>query len=144
MLKAVSALFFSAALFSTAAHAVIQDQQWGNWFGTINVMEFEINGDNAIGERITLTCTGGHLAVAYSVPAEDYRVSSETGLAEPGLSINSRLYPPGEAAFEALKQAGERGQVKITSMGQNISKAFKTTGLQEALKDVTWQDCASR
>jgi len=144
MLKAVSALLFSAALFSTAAHAVIQDQQWGNWFGNINVMEFEINGDNAIGERITLTCTGGHLAVAYSVPAKDYRVSSETGLAEPGLSINSKLYPPGEAAFMALKQAGERGQIKITSMGQNISKAFKTAGLQEALKDVTWQDCASR
>lgn len=71
-------------------------------------------------------------------------MSSETGLAEPGLSINSRLYPPGEAAFMALKQASERGQVKITSMGQNISRAFKTAGLQEALKDVTWQDCASR
>lgn len=50
MLKAVSALLFSAALFSTAAHAVIQDQQWGSWFGNINAMEFEINGDNATGE----------------------------------------------------------------------------------------------
>lgn len=33
MLKTTSALLFSAALFSTTAHAVIQDQQWGNWFG---------------------------------------------------------------------------------------------------------------
>lgn len=144
MLKVTSALLFSTALFTPATHGVIQDQQWGNWFGNISAMEFEINGDNATGERITLTCTRGHLTVAYSVPAEDYRVSSETGLAEPGLNINSRPYPPGEAAFMALKQAGERGQVKITSMGQNISKAFKTAGLQEALKNVTWQDCTSR
>ena len=143
MWKSTSVLFFSAALFSTAAHAVIQDQQWGNWFGNISAMEFEINGDNAAGERITLSCTQGHLAIAYSVPTEDYRMSSDTGLAEPGLRINSRLYTPGEAAFMALKQAGDHGQVKITSMGQNISKAFKTAGLQEALKDVTWHDCTS-
>lgn len=43
MLKTTSTLLFSAALFSTTAHAVIQDQQWGNWFGNISAMEFEIN-----------------------------------------------------------------------------------------------------
>lgn len=106
-------------------------------------MEFEINADNSTGERITLTCTKGHLAVSYIVLAEDYRVSSESGLAEPGLSINSKLYPPGETAFMALKSAGECGQVKVTSMGQNLSKPFKTAGLAEALQDVSWQDCAA-
>jgi hypothetical protein len=43
MLKSTSALLFSAALFSTTAHAVIQEQQWHHWFGNISVMEFEIN-----------------------------------------------------------------------------------------------------
>ncbi|MBJ8787837.1 hypothetical protein I5399_14985, partial [Citrobacter freundii] len=83
MLKPPSALLFSAALFNTAAHAVIRDQQWGNWYGSISAMEFEINTQNASGEVLTLTCTSGKLAVAYSVPAEDYRVSSLTGVAEP-------------------------------------------------------------
>ncbi|AVX36251.1 hypothetical protein [Yersinia massiliensis] len=144
MLKSPSALLFSAALFSTASHAVILDQQWGSWFGTVSAMEFEINTDNASNERLTLTCTGGHLAVAYSVPAEDYRVSSETGLAEPGLNIDSKTYSLGEAAFMALKNSGDRGQVTVTSMGQNLSKSFKTSGLREALQDITWQDCVSR
>jgi hypothetical protein len=107
-------------------------------------MEFEINTDNASNERLTLTCTGGHLALAYSVPAEDYRVSSETGLAEPGLNIDSKTYSLGEAAFMALKNSGDRGQVTVTSMGQNLSKSFKTAGLREALQNVTWQDCVSR
>ncbi|WP_312585145.1 hypothetical protein [Atlantibacter sp.] len=144
MRKTMTALLASAALFNTAAHAAMEEQQWGNWFGNINIMELELNADNAKGERITLTCTGGHLAVAYSVPADDYRVSSETGLAEPGLSIDSKAYPLGEAAFTALKKAGESGQVRVTSMGQNMSKPFKTIGLQDALQDVTWQDCISR
>ncbi|WOJ30899.1 hypothetical protein R1917_00415 [Citrobacter koseri] len=144
MLKTASALLFSAALFSTTAHAVIQDQQWGSWFGNISAMELEINGDNATGERITLTCIGGHLGVAYSVPAEDYRVSSETNLTDPGLNIDSKTYSLGEAAFMALKNSGDRGQITVTSMGQNLSKSFKTAGLREALQDVTWQDCVSR
>ncbi|EAB8123143.1 TPA: hypothetical protein HHM78_004590 [Escherichia coli] len=67
MLKTTSALLFSAALFSTTAHAVIQDQQWGNWFGNISAMEFEINTQNNSGEVLTLTCTSGKLTVAYSV-----------------------------------------------------------------------------
>lgn len=54
MLKSPSALLFSAAVFSTASHAVILDQQWGSWFGTISAMEFEINTDNASNERLTL------------------------------------------------------------------------------------------
>ncbi|EPW8621476.1 MULTISPECIES: hypothetical protein [Enterobacteriaceae] len=144
MLKSPSALLFSAAVFSTASHAVILDQQWGSWFGTISAMEFEINTDNASNERLTLTCTGGHLALAYSVPAEDYRVSSENSLAEPGLNIESKTYSLGEAAFMALKNSGDRGQVTVTSMGQNLSKSFKTAGLREVLQDVNWQDCVSR
>jgi hypothetical protein len=71
-------------LYLFTAHAVIQEQQWHHWFGNISVMEFEINNlRTTAGEVLTLTCTGGTLALAYSVPAEDYRVSSLTGLAEP-------------------------------------------------------------
>jgi hypothetical protein len=52
MLKITSALFLSATLFTTAAHA-IQEQQWGNWFGNTSGMEFGINADNDVGERMT-------------------------------------------------------------------------------------------
>lgn len=141
MLKSPSALLFSAALFSTAAHAVIQEQQWHHWFGNISAMEFEINSQNSAGEVLTLTCTGGTLALAYSVPAEDYRVSSLTGLAEPGISINGTNHSLDETAFTALKSAGNNGVIKITSSNTAISKKFSTKGLNEALGDFTWQDC---
>jgi hypothetical protein len=94
---------------------------------------------NNSGEVLTLTCTGGTLALAYSVPAEDYRVSSLTGLAEPGISINGTNYSLDETAFTALKSAGKRCN-KITSSNTAISKKFSTKGLNEALGD-TWQDC---
>lgn len=144
MLKAASALLVSAALFSTAAHAVILDQQWGNWFGNISAMEFEINNQNASGEVLTLTCTSGKLAAAYSVPAEDYRVSSLTGLAEPGISINGTNYSLDETAFTALKSVGDKGVIKITSMNAAISKNFSAKGLNEALADTSWLDCIDR
>jgi hypothetical protein len=73
-------------------------------------------------EMLTLTCTGGTLALAYSVPAEDYRVSSLTGLAEPGISINGTNYSLDETAFTALKSAGNNGVIKITSSNTAISK----------------------
>lgn len=141
MLKAASVLLVSAALFSTAAQAVIQDQQWGNWFGNISVMEFEINNQNASGEVLTLTCTSGKLAAAYSVPAEDYRVSSLTGLAEPGIRINGTNHLLDETAFIALKATSEKDVIKMTSMNAAISKKFSAKGLEEALADATWQDC---
>lgn len=46
MFKVTSAHFLSATLFTTAAHATIQEQQWGNWFGNTSGMEFGINADN--------------------------------------------------------------------------------------------------
>lgn len=141
MLKTTSVLLFSAALFSTAAHAVIQEQQWGNWYGSISAMEFEINTQNIAGEVLTLTCTSGKLALAYSVPAEDYRVSSLAGLAEPGISVNGTSHSLDETAFTALKSAGDKGVIKITSMNSVISKKFSAKGLNEALADTSWQDC---
>lgn len=144
MLKVTSALFLSAALFTTAANAAIQEQQWGNWFGNTSGMEFGINADNDVGERITFTCTGGHLGITYSVPAKNYYVSSGAGLKEPGLNIDSTYYQLGEAAFMALKNTGDEGLLEVTEASKPLSRSFKTAGLQEALKEVTWQDCISR
>lgn len=104
-------------------------------------MEFEINTQNAAGEVLTLACGSGKLAVAYSVPAENYRLSSQAGLAEPGLSINGTNYPLDETAFTALKTAGEEGAVKVISTNAAISKKFSTKGLSSALEDISWQDC---
>ncbi|HEX4501628.1 MAG TPA: hypothetical protein VH187_10825 [Scandinavium sp.] len=144
MLKVTSALFLSATLFTTTSQAAIQEQQWGNWFGNTSGMEFSINADNDVGERITLTCTEGHLGITYSVPAKNYSISSGAGLKEPGLNINSTHYQLGEAAFMALKNTRDEGVLEVTEASKPLSKPFKTAGLQEALKEVTWQDCISR
>jgi len=134
-------LLVSTVFFSAAVHAVIQDQQWGDWYGNISAMEFELNTQNVSGEVLTLTCTSGKLAAAYSVPAEDYRISSQTGLSEPGLSINGTNHPLDETAFTALKATSEKDVIKMTSMNAAISKKFSAKGLNEALADTTWQDC---
>ncbi|MEG0869301.1 MAG: hypothetical protein RSG77_19985 [Hafnia sp.] len=139
MLKVTSALFLSATLFTTTSYAAIQEQQWGNWFGNTSGMEFSINADNDVGERITLTCTEGHLGITYSVPAKNYSISSGAGL-----NINSTHYQLGEAAFMALKNTGDEGVLEVTEGSKPLSKPFNTAGLREALKEVTWQDCISR
>ena len=144
MLKVTSALSLSATLFISAAHAAIQEQQWGSWFGNTSGMEFDINADNDDGERITLTCTGGHLGIAYSVPAKNYHLTSGAGMKEPGLNINFTHYPLGDTAFMALKNTSDDGVLEVTEAGKPLSGPFKTAGLQEALKEVTWQDCISR
>lgn len=141
MLRNYHATLAGLMLLSHSACAVQAEQQWEDWYGNISAMEFELNTQNTTDEVLTLTCTSGKLAVTYSVPAEDYRVSSQTGLAEPGLSINGTNHLLDETAFTALKSAGDKGVIKITSMNAAISKKFSAKGLNEALADVTWQDC---
>lgn len=128
-------------LLSHGATASITDHQWGDWYGNISAMESELNIRNTSGEVLTLTCTSGKLAAAYSVPAEDYRLSSQAGLAEPGLRINGKDYLLDENAFTALKSAGNKGVIKITSMKSAISGTFSAKGLASALADTSWQDC---
>ncbi|WP_439212775.1 hypothetical protein [Duffyella gerundensis] len=141
MLRNYYAILAGLVLLSQSASAVQADQQWGDWYGKISAMEFELNTQNASGEVLTLTCTSGKLAAAYSMPAEDYRVSSQTGLSEPGISINGTNHPLDETAFTALKATSEKVVIKMTSMNAAISKQFSTKGLNEALADATWQDC---
>ena len=141
MLRKHYATLSGLLLLSNSASAVQADQQWNDWYGNINAMEFELNTQNASGEVLTLTCTSGKLAAAYSVPAEDYRVSSQAGLSEPGVSINGTNHPLDETAFTALKATNEKDVIKITSMNAAISKQFSAKGLNEALADTIWQDC---
>ena len=104
MLSNYHATLAGLLLLSHSASAVQVDHQWSDWYGNISAMEFELNTQNASGEVFTLTCTSGKLAAAYSVPAEDYRVSSQTGLSEPGVNINGTNHPLDETAFTALKR----------------------------------------
>ena len=69
MLRNYYATLAGLLLLSHSASAVQADQQWGDWYGNISAMEFELNTQNASGEVLTLTCTSGKLAAAYSVPA---------------------------------------------------------------------------
>ncbi|QLR16265.1 hypothetical protein [Citrobacter braakii] len=141
MLRNHYAVLAGLVLLSYCASAVQSDQQWGDWYGNISAMEFELNTQNVSGEVLTLTCTNGKLAAAYSVPAEDYRVSSQTGLSEPGVSINGTNHPLDETTFTALKATSEKDVIKMTSMNAAISRKFSAKGLNEALADATWQDC---
>ncbi|HCM9194251.1 hypothetical protein [Enterobacter hormaechei] len=130
-------LFLCSSLTATAAQAVTPEQQWGDWYGYINAMEFEISTDNATGERLTLTCSGEHMTFSYSVPAKDYRVSAT------GISINATSYVPSETAFIALKNSDGQEPIEITMKDKPLPGTFKTTGLREALTDLNWQDCIS-
>ncbi|MDX8000656.1 hypothetical protein FE394_16015 [Xenorhabdus sp. Reich] len=141
MLRNHYATLTGLLLLSNSPSAVQADQQWGDWYGNISAMEFELNTQNASGEVLTLTCTSGKLAAAYSVPAEDYRVSSQTGLSEPGVSINGTNHPLDERAFTALKATSEKDVIKMASMNTAISRKFSAKGLNEVLADATWQDC---
>lgn len=141
MLRNYYATLAGLVLLSHSASAVQADQQWRDWYGNISVMEFELNTQNASGEVLTLTCTSGKLAAAYSMPAKDYRVSTQTGLSEPGVSINGTNHPLDETAFTALKATSVKDVIKMTSMNSAISKQFSAKGLNEALADATWQDC---
>lgn len=141
MLRNHYATLAGLLVLSHSASAVQADQQWGDWYGNISAMEFELNTQNASGEVLTLTCTSGKLAAVYSVPAEDYRVSSQTGLSEPGVSINGTNHPLDETAFTALKATCDKDVIKMTSMNAVISRKFSAKGLNEALADATWQDC---
>lgn len=143
MLKITSALFLSATLFSTASDAMGREQHWGSWFGTINVMEFELNTDNSAGERLTLTCRDNQLVVGYSAPDKAHAETPDDGQITVGLNINSVHYQTSEAAFMALKNSDSDGQIEVTSMNKALSHPFKTTGLHDALQDLTREDCIS-
>ncbi|MBW7982312.1 hypothetical protein [Enterobacillus tribolii] len=127
--------FLCSSLTATAAQAVTPEQQWGDWYGYINAMEFEISTDNTTGERLTLTCSDEHMTLSYSVPAKDYRASAT------GISINGTSYATGETAFIALKNTNDQQQIEITMKDKPLPGTFKTAGLREALNDLSWQDC---
>ncbi|MGK0602231.1 hypothetical protein [Yokenella regensburgei] len=143
MLKITSVLLFGATLFSCVVHAMGQEQQWGNWFGTVNAMEFELNADNSAGERMTLTCRDSNLIVSYSGSVKEPMDIPDNGQEAMGININAVHYPLDEAAFIALKNTGNHGQIEITRMNKPISHPFKTAGLRDALSDLNWEDCIS-
>ena len=143
MWKLTSVLLFGATLFSCVVHAMGQEQQWGNWFGTVNAMEFELNADNSAGERMTITCRDSNLIVSYSGSDKEPMDIPDNGQESMGININAVHYPLDEAAFIALKNTGNHGQIEITRMNKPVSHPFKTAGLRDALSDLNWEDCIS-
>ncbi|MBZ5212203.1 hypothetical protein [Enterobacter cloacae] len=143
MLKITSVLLFGATLFSCVVHAMGQEQQWGNWFGTVNAMEFELNADNSAGERMTITCRDSNSIVSYSGSDKEPMDIPDNGQESMGININAVHYPLDEAAFIALKNTGNHGQIEITRMNKPVSHPFKTAGLRDALSDLNWEDCIS-
>lgn len=85
MLRNYYATLAGLLLLSHSASAVQADQQWGDWYGNISAMEFELNTQNASGEVLTLTCTSGkpgrgHWDTAHAI-ARDFLIRPETVLA---------------------------------------------------------------
>ncbi|MBL5883701.1 hypothetical protein [Lelliottia aquatilis] len=143
MLKITSALFFITTLFTATVHAMGQEQQWGNWFGTVNAMEFELNADNSAGERVTFTCRDSHLMLSYSGSDRKSLDIPDEGQDAMGININAIHYPLGKAAFMVLKNTDSHGQIEITRMKKPLSHPFSTAGLKDALEDLNWEDCIS-
>lgn len=143
MLKITSVLLFGATLFSCVVARHGPEQQWGNWFGTVNAMEFELNADNSAGERMTITCRDSNLIVSYSGSDKEPMDIPDNGQESMGININAVHYPLDEAAFIALKNTGNHGQIEITRMNKPVSHPFKTAGLRDALSDLNWEDCIS-
>ncbi|WP_312805779.1 hypothetical protein [Atlantibacter hermannii] len=143
MVKVTSALLVSAVLFSTAAHAVIQDQQWGHWYGSISAMEFALNTDNPAGETLTLHCSNNQLAATYEDTRSHYRADTTEGLNDVQLLIGKKAYSLDSDAFTALKHSTARDRIIFSSRQTGDSKPFSAQGLKDALQDVTWQDCTS-
>ena len=136
MLKITSAFFFSTALFSAAVHAMGQEQQWGNWFGTVNAMEFELNTDNSAGEHMTLTCRDSHLMLNYSGSDKKPLGVPDEGHEAMGININAVHYLPGKAAFTALKNTDSHGQIEITRMNKPLSCLLYTSDAADDLQPV--------
>ncbi|MCU1791398.1 hypothetical protein PZA22_06100 [Pectobacterium polaris] len=145
----------TALVSCTNAHAVVVDQQWGDWYGTNGGMEFSLNSRNASNEVLTLECANQQLVVRFSIPAENYTINSVEGAQDVYLSINSQKYEldnvkningeiPAAIVFKALKQAKNSDLLRFTSFQSGESKDFSASGLNEALKDITWQDCINQ
>ncbi|MDY4315664.1 hypothetical protein SOW02_12060 [Pectobacterium actinidiae] len=142
-------------VFCTNARAVVADQQWGDWYGTNGGMEFSLNSKNTNNEVLTLTCANQQLVVRFSVPAENYAITSVEGAQDVYLSINSKKYEldnvrnmngkiPAATVFVALKHTQDSDILRFTSFQSGESKDFSANGLNEALKDITWQNCISQ
>lgn len=154
-MKYLRTLTATVLILCANVHAVVADQQWGDWYGTTGGMEFTLNSKNTSNEVLTLICTNKQLVVRFSIPAENYAITSVEGARDVYLSINSQKYEldnikniNGEifaaVAFDALKQTKNSDLLRFTSFQSGESKDFSANGLNEALKDTTWQDCINQ
>ena len=69
-------------------HATVTEQQWGEWYGNTGGMEFALSSDNQAGEKLTISCINKKMVVAWQLPKEDYRATSDEGMSEVYLLIN--------------------------------------------------------
>lgn len=133
----------AALLLSSTAHATVQEQQWGKWYGSISAMEFALNTENKAGETLTLHCSNNQLAATYEDTKSHYRADTAEGLNDVQLLIGNKTYGLDSTAFTALKHSGARDSIIFSSRQTGESKPFSAQGLKDALQDATWQDCIS-
>ncbi|WP_271311510.1 hypothetical protein [Yersinia intermedia] len=155
MNKAI-ALCWALGLLSVDASAVVTEQHWNNWYGNNGGMEFALSTQNQAGETLTLTCSGKKFIVGYSVPKDNYEISSDEGASDVSLIINNAQlgldnFPsppdgkvPATEAFNALKNTSASDIIRFTSFQSGDSKDFSANGLASALKKVSWEDCMNQ
>ncbi|NBJ33136.1 hypothetical protein GE191_05535 [Serratia fonticola] len=139
------------SVVSLSAGAVVQDQEWGDWYGNTGGMEFAINTDNKAGERLTLECRESRLTVKYS-DGKGYDIDSTAK--DPVMIIGGKSYKvdnepsldkkegiPAEVLFNALKQADPKETIRFSTFQSGETEPFSANGLKAALNDLTYQDC---
>lgn len=141
----------STLLFlSSAAHSLILDEEWGDWYGS-TAMAWALNTQNDSGETLTLTCTNKAFRVQLKTPNSTEPVGSDNFIQDMQLRINDIAYDffpsafedtvgPDKALFHALKQTKDTDTLQFTSL-QIDSESFSAKGLAEALADTDYQDC---
>lgn len=155
-MKKAIALSWALGLLSVNASAVVTEQHWDNWYGNNGGMEFALSSQNQAGETLTLTCSGKKFIARYSVPKDNYEISSDEGASDVSLIINNTphgldSFPsppdgkvPASAAFNALKHTSASDVIRFTSFQSGDSKDFSASGLARALKEVSWEDCMNQ
>lgn len=141
----------STLLFlSPAAHSLILDEEWGDWYGS-TAMAWALNTQNEAGETLTLTCTNKAFRVQLNAPDFTEPVGSDYFVQGMQLRINDTAYDffpsafqdtvgPDKALFHALKQTKDTDTLQFTSLPID-SEPFSAKGLAEALADTDYQDC---
>lgn len=134
-------------ILSASAHSVILDDEWGDWYGNTG-MAWDLNANNSVGEKLTLSCSGGRFHLDVATPDFPEVVGTHNYVKYMALEINQQPYnvssdpedSDSQKLFDALKKTSNSDTLQFTSLQVNTSP-FSANGLADAMADTTYQEC---